>query len=61
MIVDVRVLIALGLAVAGVLADVGHAAVGVERRDPDLREVEVVGPVVEALLRFRIRHQRAVL
>src|SRR5690606_40986281 len=50
-VVDRGVLVPLLLAVPLGLADVADPGIGVERRDALLGELEVVGPVEEALLR----------
>ena len=49
------------LAERGRLADELDALVGVERRHAELGELEVVGAVVEALLRLGVRLHRAAL
>ena len=57
MIVVGRVFVALLLTVFGRLADEFDAGVRVECGNALLREVEVIGPVVEALFGFGIRSE----
>ena len=61
MVIALGELVTFLLPVTRGFVDERGAIVGVQSGDADLREVEVVGPVIKTLLGFRIRNQRAVL